>query len=79
MCAGGIYWSGIGRVVYALPEARLAELTGADAENPTMHLPARAVLAAGQRTIAVEGPVDVPEAEAVHVGFWDREREGRSV
>ncbi len=79
MCAGGIYWSGIGRVVYALPENRLGELTGADAENPTMHLSARAVLAAGQRTIAVEGPADLPEAEAVHAGFWDPQREDRSI
>jgi tRNA(Arg) A34 adenosine deaminase TadA len=79
MCAGGIYWSGIGRVVYALPEARLGALTGADAENPTMHLSARTVLAAGQRRIEVEGPVELPEAEAVHIGFWDPKREGRSV
>lgn len=79
MCAGAIYWSGIGRVVYALAEARLGELTGADAENPTMHLSARTVLAAGQRTIAVEGPVDLPEAEEVHAGFWDPRREERSV
>ena len=79
MCAGGIYWSGIGRVVYALPEAKLGEFTGADAENPTMHLSARTVLAAGQRAIQVEGPVDLPEAEAVHAGFWDPRREGRSV
>jgi tRNA(Arg) A34 adenosine deaminase TadA len=79
MCAGGIYWSGIGRVVYALSEARLGEFTGADAENPTMHLPARAVLTAGRRSIAVEGPADLPEAEAVHAGFWDPGREERSV
>ncbi len=79
MCAGGIYWSGIGRVVYALPEAKLGELTGADAENPTMHLSARTVLDAGQRSIEVEGPADLPEAEAVHAGFWDPGREGRSV
>mgnify|MGYP001815616027 FL=1 len=78
MCAGGIYWSGIGRMVYALAEARLGELTGADAENPTMHLSARTVLAAGQRSIAVEGPVDLPEAEAVHAGFWDPQRDERS-
>jgi tRNA(Arg) A34 adenosine deaminase TadA len=74
MCAGGIYWSGIGRVVYALPESGLGEFTGADPENPTMHLSARTVLAAGQRTIEVEGPVDLPEAAAVHVGFWDPDR-----
>ena len=74
MCAGGIYWSGIGRVVYALPESRLGEFTGADPENPTMHLSARTVLAAGQRTIEVEGPADLPEAAAVHEGFWDPNR-----
>ena len=74
MCAGGIYWSGIGRVVYALPESRLGEFTGADPENPTMHLSAEAVLNAGQRTIVVEGPADLPEAVAVHAGFWDPER-----
>jgi len=79
MCAGGIYWSGIGRVVYALSEAKLGELTGADAENPTMHLSARTVLAAGQRAIEVEGPADLPGAEAVHAGFWDPMREDRSV
>ncbi len=78
MCAGAIYWSGIGRVVYALAEARLGEMTGADAENPTMHLSARTVLAAGQRAIVVEGPVEMPEAEAVHAGFWDPERAGRT-
>ena len=79
MCAGGIYWSGIGRVVYALPESRLRDFTGADAENPTMHLSARTVLAAGQREIVVEGPSDLPEAAAVHEGFWDPKRDGRSI
>ena len=74
MCAGGIYWSGIGRVVYALAESRLGEFTGADPENPTMHLSAQTVLAAGQRPIVVEGPADLPEAAAVHAGFWDPDR-----
>ncbi len=77
MCAGAIYWSGIGRVVYALSEAELGRFTGADAENPTMHLPARTVLAAGQRSIEVEGPADLPEAAAVHEDFWVPERESR--
>jgi tRNA(Arg) A34 adenosine deaminase TadA len=74
MCAGGIYWSGIGRVVYALPDARLGEFTGADPENPTMHLSAETVLASGQRHIIVEGPADIPEALTVHEGFWDPDR-----
>jgi len=78
MCAGAIYWSGIGRVVYALPEEELGRFTGSDAENPTMHLPVRTVLAAGQRSVEVEGPVDLPEAVAVHEGFWDPERDARN-
>jgi tRNA(Arg) A34 adenosine deaminase TadA len=69
MCSGAIYWSGIGRVVYALAEQDLYRLTGADPENPTMRLGTRAVLEAGQRTVSVEGPADLPEATAVHEGF----------
>ena len=70
MCAGGIYWSGIGRVVYALSERDLYLMTGDDPENPTMSLGTRVVLGAGQRRIAVEGPVDLPAARSVHEGFW---------
>src|SRR5262249_23287752 len=36
MCAGAIYWSGIGRVVFGLSERRLRALTGNHAENPTL-------------------------------------------
>lgn len=70
MCAGAIYWCGIGRVVYALPEASLLKITGAHPENPTLRLPCRVVFASGQRTIAVVGPALVDEAAAVHDGFW---------
>ncbi|APE33834.1 tRNA-specific adenosine deaminase [Nocardia mangyaensis] len=70
MCAGAIYWSGIGRVVYALGEDELLALTGANPENPTMALPCRTVFAAGQRELLVLGPVDLPRARAVHDGFW---------
>ncbi|EXG80240.1 nucleoside deaminase [Cryptosporangium arvum] len=70
MCAGAIYWAGIGRVVYALGEDALGEMTGADPENPTLSLPCREVFARGQREITVDGPVDLPEARAVHAGFW---------
>jgi tRNA(Arg) A34 adenosine deaminase TadA len=78
MCSGAIYWSGISRVVYALSERELGSLTGSDAENPTMHLAAREVLAAGQRDILVLGPVDMPEAVAVHAGFWVPERDTKA-
>jgi tRNA(Arg) A34 adenosine deaminase TadA len=41
MCAGAIYWAGIGRLVYGLSEHRLRDLTGNHPENPTLNLPCR--------------------------------------
>ena len=70
MCSGAIYWAGIGRVVFALGEDTLRGMTGSDPENPTLALPCREVFARGQREITVDGPVDLPEARAVHAGFW---------
>lgn len=72
MCAGAIYWCGIGRVVYALSEHRLLALTGDHPENPTFALPCREVFARGQRPVAVTGPCLEEEAAAAHAGFWQR-------
>ena len=72
MCAGGTYWSGVGRVVYALSEASLLALTGSDPENPTLSLPCREVFARGQRPTAVIGPLREDEARAAHAGFWHK-------
>jgi tRNA(Arg) A34 adenosine deaminase TadA len=70
MCSGAVYWSGIGAVVYGLSEQGLLALTGDDPQNPTLDLPCRTVLSAGQRTIAVTGPLLEDEAAASHAGFW---------
>jgi diaminopropionate ammonia-lyase len=70
MCAGAIYWTGVGRVVYALSEERLLELTGDNAENPTLALPCREVFARGQRPVDVVGPMLEDLAAEPHVGFW---------
>lgn len=70
MCAGAIYWAGIGRLVYALSEDRLYSITGSSPENPTMRLPCREVLTRGQREIKVLGPALEDVAAKVHVGFW---------
>ena len=71
MCAGAIYWGGVGQVVYGLSERELLRLTGANAENPTLDLPCREVFARGQRPLSVIGPFLEEEARAVHAGFWD--------
>lgn len=70
MCTGAVYWTGIGRIVYALSERRLLGLTGDNPENPTFALPCREVIAHGQRHIEVHGPLLEDEAAVVHEGFW---------
>jgi len=74
MCTGGIYWANIGKIVFGITEERLLEMTGADDKNPTFHMGAEKIIAAGQKEIALEGPVPEMEEEivAVHKGFWDK-------
>jgi tRNA(Arg) A34 adenosine deaminase TadA len=70
MCAGAIYWAGIGRVVYGLTERRLKGMTGNHPENPTLDLPCRTVFSAGQRLVEVVGPLLEDEAAALHADVW---------
>ncbi len=71
MCAGAIYWAGIGRVVYGQTERALKEQTGAHEENPTLDLPCEIVFRAGQRPTEVVGPLLEAEAAALQADFWD--------
>lgn len=72
MCTGTIYWANIGRIVYGASEEALLALTGNHAENPTLSLPCREVLARGQKQIEVIGPVPelAQEMIAPHLHFW---------
>jgi tRNA(Arg) A34 adenosine deaminase TadA len=78
MCAGSIYWSNIGRVVYGLSEKALLELTGDNKENMTLSMPCRNIFNSGQKDIQVVGPVaDLENEEELksnilkdHVDFW---------
>jgi tRNA(Arg) A34 adenosine deaminase TadA len=74
MCAGSLYWAGIGRLVYAMSEAKLRRLIGPHPDNLTLDLPCRTVLASGQRATEVLGPLleDDPEAVGLHDGVWER-------
>lgn len=72
MCAGAIYWAGIGRLVYGLSEHRLRAVTGNHPENPTLDLPCRGVFRSGQRATEVVGPLLEDEAEALHEGVWKK-------
>ncbi|MGO4785418.1 nucleoside deaminase [Cryobacterium sp. W22_MBD10_FK3] len=71
MCAGAIYWAGIGRVAYALPEHVLRAMVPEQGGEPTLDLPCREVFARGGRTVIVAGPALIAEAADVHAGFWD--------
>jgi tRNA(Arg) A34 adenosine deaminase TadA len=72
MCTGTLYWAGIGALVFGMTEKRLLEMTGNHAENPTINLPSRTVLAAGQRAVEVRGPFGEVEDDIAkaHQGFW---------
>ena len=71
MCAGAIYWAGIGRVVYGQTERALKAQTGAHEENPTLDLPCEIVFKAGQRPTEVVGPLLEQEAAALQADFWN--------
>jgi tRNA(Arg) A34 adenosine deaminase TadA len=72
MCTGTLYWANIGHLVFGAAEETLLGLTGASADNPTMHLPSRMVLASGQKKIEVHGPFPelAEELIAPHRDFW---------
>ncbi|KAI1611252.1 cytidine deaminase-like protein [Exophiala viscosa] len=75
MCTGTLYWSNIGRLVYAASEDKLNDLTGGhNDENMTMSLPCRDVLSAGQKAVEVIGPVNGWEQKIIEEsGKWWRE------
>lgn len=70
MCAGAIFWSGVGRVVYALGEQSLLALVAHLPGGDFLDLPCREVFARGGREIEVLGPLLEAEASLVHAGFW---------
>lgn len=66
MCAGAIYWSGIGRVVYGCSAQRLEEIAGDE-----LRVGAAEILASGvSHTVPVSGPVLEEECAKQHVDFW---------
>jgi tRNA(Arg) A34 adenosine deaminase TadA len=70
MCSGAIFWSGVGRVVYALSERGLLDLVDHLPGGNFLNLPCREVFARGGRAVEVLGPLLEEEARQVHLGFW---------
>jgi tRNA(Arg) A34 adenosine deaminase TadA len=57
MCAGAIFWGGVGRVVYGASAERIYEIFSGTEDVPKLHLSCRDVLAAGTRQTEVIGPM----------------------
>ena len=71
MCAGAMYWGGLTRMVYAMGELDLLEITSSEPGDQNMRgVGCRTILDSGQRRIEVSGPHLVEEASAVHINFW---------
>jgi tRNA(adenine34) deaminase len=73
MCAGAIYWSGIGRLVYGCSSEELTEISGPGGfDVPVHHL--YGLGREGMRKIEVLGPLLSDEALEVHrkSGIWNK-------
>jgi len=70
MCAGAIFWSNIGRVVFGIDAVALRVFRGERAEQRDAELSCRDVFAASPHGIECIGPCLVDEAARVHEGFW---------
>jgi len=70
MCAGAIFWVGIGRVVFGIDAERLRVFRGDHADQRDIALSCRDVFRASPRPIECIGPALIDEAVAAHVGAW---------
>jgi tRNA(Arg) A34 adenosine deaminase TadA len=70
MCAGAIFWSNIGRVVYGIDAVRLRVFRGERAEQRDAELSCRDVFSASPHAIECIGPALIEEASVPHRGFW---------
>jgi tRNA(Arg) A34 adenosine deaminase TadA len=67
MCTGAIYWSGISSVVYGCSAQRLYQIVG----EGGLHISCREILAAGDRTVEVVGPLLEEDAVQSHLHYWN--------
>jgi tRNA(Arg) A34 adenosine deaminase TadA len=70
MCAGGVYWSNIRRVVFGVDEASMRPLRQTNRQAAGILMSCREVLAKAPHVIEVVGPALVDEALEPHKRFW---------
>lgn len=70
MCAGAIFWSAIGRVVYGIDAERLRVFRGERLDQKDAELSCRDVFQAASHAIECIGPALIDEASSSHQGAW---------
>ncbi len=70
MCAGAIFWSNIGRVVFGIDAERLRVYRGEHGNQHDADVSCRDVFRASPHGIECIGPALVDEASAAHDGAW---------
>lgn len=68
MCAAAMFWTGIRRIVYALPASTLYALTASG--SPRFTLTCRDLLAHTNHPTEIHGPNLEAEALEPHLNFW---------
>ncbi|MFN4119305.1 nucleoside deaminase [Acidovorax sp.] len=70
MCAGAIYWSNIGRVVYGIDAVRLRVFRGERLDQRDAELSCRDVFNSSPHRIECLGPALIEESSTSHQGAW---------
>lgn len=70
MCAGAIFWSAIGRVVYGIDAERLRVFRGERLDQKDAELSCRDVFERSSHAIECLGPSLIDEASQSHQGSW---------
>ncbi len=70
MCAGAIFWSAIGRVVYGIDAERLRVFRGERLDQKDAELSITDVFQAASHAIECIGPALIEEASSSHQGAW---------
>jgi len=72
MCAGAIFWSGIGRVVFGIDAVRMRAFRQLDSGAGDLEWSCQDIYARSPRPIEVHGPVLLEEATAPQTAYWAR-------
>jgi tRNA(Arg) A34 adenosine deaminase TadA len=70
MCAGAIFWSNIGRVVFGIDAVRLRVFRGERPDQRDAELSCRDVFTGSPHPIECIGPALIAESSAAHEGAW---------